>query len=304
MPRLWRSQSLRHRRRSAAGAVLVPRGPCIQDGNQRTGAKGDRRSLPVSRVRHAGREGDNVKGNVVGGIGYLVDGAKMLGHPSLRLFVIVPLAVNILIFGSLIGLGLGYVTEAMDRVLGSIPEWLGFIEWILWPLIWLTLSLVTGYLFTAVALIIASPFNGLLAEKAEELVTGKPVQGPEGLAQALLLVPRGIIRELLKLMYYVPMAVFVLLLSFIPLLNAAAPLLWFLLGAWMMSIQFVDYPMDNHQLSFADVKEAVRRRRLSSMGFGGAVALFASIPVVNFFVVPAAVVGATLLWCKELDSGY
>ena len=189
----------------------------------------------------------------------------------------------------------------MDSWLSWIPDWLGFIEWILWPLIGITFSLITGYLFTAVALIIASPFNGLLAEKAEELVTGKPVSGPEGLANALMLVPRGIIRELAKLIYYVPMAAFVLLITFIPVLNAIAPLLWFLLGAWMMSIQFVDYPMDNHQLSFADVKEAVRSRRLSSMGFGGVVALCTGIPIVNFFVVPAAVVGATLLWCEELD---
>jgi CysZ protein len=160
---------------------------------------------------------------------------------------------------------------------------------------------VTGYLFTAVALIIASPFNALLAEKAEELVTGRPVDSLEGLGQALLAVPRGILRELAKLLYYVPMAVFVLLITFIPVLNTVAPLLWFLLGAWMMSIQFVDYPMDNHQLSFADVKEAVRSRRLSSMGFGGVVALCTGIPIVNFFVVPSAVVGATLLWCKELE---
>jgi CysZ protein len=242
-----------------------------------------------------------LKGNIVGGVGYLLDGAKMLGHPSLRLFVLVPLTINILIFGTLIGYGFSYLTEFMDSLLSWIPDWLGFIEWILWPLIGITFSLITGYLFTAVALIIASPFNGLLAEKAEELVTGKPVSGPEGLANALMLVPRGIIRELAKLMYYVPMAAFVLLITFIPGLNAIAPLLWFLLGAWMMSIQFVDYPMDNHQLSFADVKEAVRSRRLSSMGFGGVVALCTGIPIVNFFVVPAAVVGATLLWCEELD---
>jgi CysZ protein len=242
-----------------------------------------------------------LKGNIVGGVGYLLDGAKMLGHPSLRLFVLVPLTINILIFGTLIGYGFSYLTEFIDSLLSWIPDWLGFIEWILWPLIGITFSLITGYLFTAVALIIASPFNGLLAEKAEELVTGKPVSGPEGLANALMLVPRGIIRELAKLMYYVPMAAFVLLITFIPGLNAIAPLLWFLLGAWMMSIQFVDYPMDNHQLSFADVKEAVRSRRLSSMGFGGVVALCTGIPIVNFFVVPAAVVGATLLWCEELD---
>ena len=242
-----------------------------------------------------------MKGNVVGGVGYLVEGAKMLTHPALRMFVIVPLTINILIFGTLIGYGLSFISASMEQWLAYIPDWLSFIEWILWPLIWLTFSLISGYLFTAVALIIASPFNGLLAEKAEELVTGKPVSGPEELGAALMLVPRGIVRELAKLLYYVPMAAFVLLVSFIPLLNAVAPLLWFLLGAWMMSIQFVDYPMDNHQLSFADVKEAVRSRRLSSMGFGGVVALCTGIPIVNFFVVPAAVVGATLLWVKELD---
>jgi CysZ protein len=226
----------------------------------------------------------------------------MLGHPSLRLFVIIPLAVNILIFGSLIGLGFSYLSDLMDSWMAGIPEWLGFITWIIWPLIILTVALIGGYLFTSVALLIASPFNALLAEKTEELVTGKPVDSLEGLGAALLALPRGIIRELAKLLYYVPMAALVLLLSFIPGLNAIAPVLWFLLGAWMMSIQFVDYPMDNHQLSFADVKEAVRSRRLSSMGFGGVVALCAGVPVVNFIVVPAAVVGATLLWCEELNQ--
>lgn len=244
-----------------------------------------------------------MQGNIARGARYLGRGASMLKHPSLLLFVLIPLLVNIVIFGSLIWYGLSYLSALMEDWMGMIPDWLSFIEWILWPLIGLTVSLVTGYLFTAVALIIASPFNALLAEKAEELITGKEVSSLEGLGAALLAMPRGVLRELSKLLYYVPMAVLVLILSFIPVINMVAPVLWFLLGAWMMSIQFVDYPMDNHQLSFADVKEAVRSRRLSSMGFGGVVALCTGIPVINFFVVPAAVVGATLLWCEELDPG-
>jgi len=242
-----------------------------------------------------------MKGNFVGGIGYLVDGAKLLTHPRLRAFVVIPLLVNIIIFASMLGFTLSYIGDLMDRWLAAIPTWLDFVKWILWPLIGITLSLATGYLFTAVALLIASPFNGLLAEKAEELVTGREVAALEGFGAALMMLPRSVLRELFKLMYYVPMAAFVLLVSFIPVLNAVAPFLWFLLGAWMMSIQFVDFPMDNHQLAFTEVKEAVRSRRLSSMGFGGAVAICTGIPVVNFFVVPAAVVGATLLWCRELD---
>jgi CysZ protein len=224
----------------------------------------------------------------------------MLSHPKLRPFVIVPLVVNVVIFGSLIAWGLGWLVDRVNSAIAWLPEWLAFLEWILWPLIGIAVALVTGYAFTAVALLIASPFNALLAEKAEELITGRPVAGLEGLGAALASVPRGIFREIAKIIYYIPMALFVLILSFIPALNAIAPLLWFLLGAWMMSLQFVDYPMDNHQRSFRDVRIAVGERRLSSLGFGGLVAACASIPIVNFFVVPAAVVGATILYVEEL----
>lgn len=241
-----------------------------------------------------------MEGDPVYGAGCLLRGAKMLSHPRLRPFVIVPLMINVLIFGSLIGWGLNNLIAWINGWIAWLPEWLSFLEWILWPLIGIAVALVTGYLFTAVALLIASPFNALLAEKAEELITGEPVSGLEGLGAALLGVPRGIFRELAKLVYYIPMAVFVLIVSFIPAVNVAAPLLWFVLGAWMMSLQFVDYPMDNHRCSFRQVRERVAEQRLSSLGFGGMVAAFASIPIVNFFVVPAAVVGATILYVEEL----
>lgn len=244
-----------------------------------------------------------MKGNAVHAAGYLLRGASMLSHPRLRLFVLIPLAINIVIFGSLIGFAINYFGGWLDSWLGWIPGWLSFLQWLLWPLIIIALGLITGYLFTAVALLIASPFNALLAEKAEELITGREVEGLEGLGAAAMALPRGFARELVKILYYLPLLAFTLLLTFLPLINAVAPLLWILLGAWMMSVQYLDYPMDNHQLSFADVKEAVRSRRLSSLGFGAMVALASGIPGINFFVVPSAVVGATLFWCEELRQG-
>lgn len=241
-----------------------------------------------------------MEGDPIYGANCLLRGARLLRHPKLRAFVIVPLVVNVLIFSSLITWGLSNLITWVDGLMAWLPDWLGFLEWILWPLIGMAVALVTGYAFTAVALLIASPFNALLAEKAEEVITGESVAGLEGLSAALASVPRGVVREIAKLMHYVPMALFVLIVSFVPAVNAIAPLLWFLLGAWMMSLQFVDYPMDNHQRSFRDVRTAVARERLSSLGFGGAVAACASVPIVNFFVVPAAVVGATILYVEEL----
>jgi CysZ protein len=113
-------------------------------------------------------------------------------------------------------------------------------------------------------------------------------------------VPRAFLREVRKLLTYLPVALGMLLLTIIPVLNAFAPLGWFLLGAWMMSLQFIDYPMDNHRLPFRDVREACAAKRASTIGFGGTVAFFTGIPLVNLIVIPAAVIGATLLWCDEL----
>ena len=153
-----------------------------------------------------------MRGNALTGAGYLVRGASLLTRPTLRLFVLVPLAVNILIFSAVIWWGVSFLAGWLDSIMAGIPDWLGFLEWLLWPLVGLLVTLTTGYLFTAVAIVIASPFNNLLAEKVEEMLTGREVAGLEGLGAALAGVPRGIFRELAKLLYFVPMAALGLLL--------------------------------------------------------------------------------------------
>ena len=165
-----------------------------------------------------------MEGNPVYGAGCLVRGGKLLGHPRLRPFVIVPLAVNVLLFGALIGWGLNALAAWVNEGMAAwIPEGWSLIKWILWPLIGIAIALVTGYAFTAVALFIASPFNALLAEKAEELLTNRPAPGLERFGAALINVPRGMVRELTKLLHYLPVALFVLLVSAIPAVNALPP---------------------------------------------------------------------------------
>ena len=224
----------------------------------------------------------------------------MTFQPGLRRFVIVPLAANMILF-SLMGWALyEMISDFYEAALLTIPEWLQFLSWIITPLLWLIGGLMSGYISTLAVLMLTSPFHALLAEKVEEAVTGEPVPSVEGVAAALLEVPRAMFREIRKVLYYVPMALGVLLLTLIPGLNAFAPLAWFVLGAWMMSLQFVDYPMDNHRLAFRDVRDACAARRVSTIGFGASVAFFTGVPLLNLVVIPAAVIGATLLWCEEL----
>ncbi len=66
-----------------------------------------------------------MKGSVARGAGYLTRGARLLNHPSLRPFVLIPLVINILIFGSLIGIGFSYMSDLMDWMLSRIPALAG-----------------------------------------------------------------------------------------------------------------------------------------------------------------------------------
>ena len=224
----------------------------------------------------------------------------MTFQPGLRRFVLIPLIANIVLFSLMGWLLYGLIVDFYEAAMLTVPEWLQFLSWIITPLLWLIGGLMTGYVSTLIVLMLTSPFHALLAEKVEEAITGEPVPALDGIAAALLEVPRALFRELRKVLYYVPMAAGVLILTIVPLFNAFAPLAWFLLGAWMMSLQFVDYPMDNHRLAFRDVRDACAARRLSTIGFGGTVAFFTGIPLLNLIVIPAAVIGATLLWCEEL----
>ena len=243
-----------------------------------------------------------MNGNFVTGAGYFMRGLAMTFQPGLLRFVIVPLIANVVLFSLMGWLLYEVITDFYDAAMLTVPEWLQFLSWIITPLLWLVGGLMTGYASTLLVLMLTSPFHALLAEKVEESITGETLPALEGVAAALLEVPRSLFREIRKFLYYVPMALAALLLTIIPVVNAFAPLGWVLLGAWIMSLQFIDYPMDNHRLPFREVRDACAERRSSTIGFGGTVAFFTGIPLLNLVVIPAAVIGATLLWCEELRS--
>ena len=234
------------------------------------------------------------------GIGYFFRGITMLFQPGLRRFVVIPLLANISVFvliaGSLYQLMSGLYLDVTGEITGTFS----FLTWIVTPIIWLLGTLLSGYLSIFIVLFLTSPFHGLLAEKVEERITGEALQNESSVVQVALSVPRGFLRELQKLFHYLPMAVLVLIISVIPGVNIVAPFLWIILGAWMMSLQFIDYPMDNHRLAFREVREACGAKRGTSIGFGAVVAFVSGIPILNLALIPAAVAGATLLWCEEL----
>ena len=92
-----------------------------------------------------------------------------------------------------------------------------------------------------------------------------------------------------------------LLLFLIPGLQIIAPFLWLAFSAWFLSLEYMDYPMGNHGLDFRAQLGALKKNRLTALGFGGGLTLLMMIPVLNFAAMPAAVAGATAMWCGQKE---
>ena len=237
-----------------------------------------------------------MNGNIKTGFMYFIEGIKMLHKPGIRAFVVIPLMLNALIFFSVISLLGYYFVESLDYLIGKLPDWLSFLYWIIFPLFASLLLFISGYFFNTVANILGAPFNGFLAEKVEEILTGETSDETFDTQSLIAIVPHSIKREIDKIIYYIPRVLVLFLLTLIPGVNVISSFAWLIMGAWMLSIQYSDFPMDNNKVNFLEMKNLLREQRLTSIGFGIAVATALAIPVVNFLVMPAAVIGATKMW--------
>lgn len=240
--------------------------------------------------------------NVLNGLNYLTRGAQLIIKPELRLFVFVPVVINMVLFVIITNLLIQQFGFAMDWLLGGLPGWLDFLAWILWVLFSVILLLVYGYTFSIITNIIAAPFYGVLADKTEALIKGQGAEA-EPLRQ---MIPRTLRREMIKLWYFVVrgigIIILTLILSWIPVINIAVPVIIFLWGAWTMAIQYVDYAADNHRLSFHAMRDRLGTPKYSTFGFGGLVMIGTMLPLANIIILPIAVVGGTIFWIEELED--
>lgn len=235
-------------------------------------------------------------GQLQAGLHYFIYGWRLLMQASLLPFVIWPIVINTVIMIGLIWLFFSYIGTWLDWML---PDWLEWLSFLLIPLIFLMILVIFYFTFTALANFIAAPFNALLAEKVEQQLTGKtPTVLP--LNQLLNDVPRMLKREWKKITYSIPRLVALFVLSFVPVLGQTLiPILTFMFSAWLLAIQYCDYPFDNHRISFSRMRNALSQQRVMNFSFGSLVSLFALIPFINLLVMPVAVCGATVMWVKE-----
>ncbi len=248
------------------------------------------------------------------GAQYLSKGMNLVWKPGVKKFVFIPLLINFL----LLAIATYYAFSLISDWYASLPIWLESqinspdwyirwpaealnwlvtqLDWLLWPLIVIAVFVVVFFSFGILANWIAAPFNGLLSEAVEAHLSGGSSH-QQDFSWGLFVkdIPRLIGREWRKLAYYLPRALLCLLLLLTPL-SPLIPIIWFIFNGWMLAIQYVDYPQDNHRLSFQQTLLLLRENRGAAYSFGLLMMFFTMIPVINILIMPIAVAGATNLW--------
>ncbi len=234
-----------------------------------------------------------------GGLHYFTEGWRLMLHSGLKRYVFLPILVNILIIG---GAFYGIYTQLsswMTWVMSYVPSWLQWLSYLIWPIALLSIVVFFGYFFSTLANIIAAPFNSMLAAKVEIMLTGHTPSDDSWMSLAKD-VGRALQREMQNLAYYLPRLIGILLLFLVPVIGTfIAPIVLFAFNAWMMAIQYNDYSFDNNKVSFPTMRARLMQDRTDNFIFGALVNLVTMIPIINLFIMPAAVCGGTLQWVEK-----
>ena len=236
--------------------------------------------------------------DLIRGSRYLFKGFGLILKPGLRRFIAIPLAVNTLVFTALIWVFAGQFSSLIDWLLpDSGSAWIQVAASALWLLFVAASVLLVFFAFSLVANLIGAPFNGLLSEKVEAYLRGSLGSGDSTDFKAILKsIGPTLKNELIKLAFIAGLMITVLVTALIPVLNIFFPMVWSMLGAWLLALEYLGYPMENNGLTFKSVRQKIKQKRALSMGFGIAVMGATLLPVLNFLIMPAATAGATALW--------
>ncbi len=225
-------------------------------------------------------------------------GRFLLRHPGLLRFVLIPFFINTAVFAGAVWAGLHFFNTTVVHYIPQGQAW----YWVLLSyLLWLVAVLLTLVLvffgFSAVGNLIASPFNDLLSERTEELISGQSPAEPFILRRFLRDAGRTLVEESKKILVFLAGMGLLLLLNLVPvvgtMLYAGLSVLWTVV---FLAVEYTGYIASRKRMGFSAQRRYLLERKLLMLGFGCGLLCLLAIPFLQFLCIPFGVVAATRLW--------
>lgn len=224
----------------------------------------------------------------------------LLARPALWLLVLIPLVVNVVLFALAIYYGGTYFSHALEQWIGN---W-GDVQWY-WKILltviqiffWAIVLVLVYFVFTPVAVVIAAPFNDLLAEQAER-ACGFRFEDSLSFWRSLVATAWYCVLSQGKNLMVVGFVFLILLpLNFIPVAGSVVYTIF--AGCWFVAssaFQFACFPCDRRRMRYRAKWRLLRENRALALGFGCMTAALLLVPFVNVLVIPLSAVGGTLFY--------
>lgn len=232
---------------------------------------------------------------VAGFLAPIVGATLIVRHRELRRLALLPFLLTLVVFVFGLAIGLPFITMSVVPFTKTLLGWTGWRaastpgEWVttLLPfLIWPALALALIYILLTITRLIAAPLYSLLAERVlmkqgvlaeEKLDTMSWMRRQVRMARVALL----------KTALFLVLGVILAVLSFIPGLGLLTSFVFLILLAY----DVVDYSLEAMAWDSGRRVEFFRRHFAVFLGLGVSLGLVFLIPGLNFFVLPASVVG-------------
>lgn len=226
--------------------------------------------------------------------------ALILESKRVRRLAIVPFILTILVFVVGLATGLPFITGLVapftENIVSFVASLFGMkpssdfavaLSWLLPVLIWPSLALALLYVLILLTRVVAAPFYSMLAERV--LIERAGLEGGKfQLIPWARLTFRMTGVSVIKAFLFSIVALVLTVLSFIPGVGVITGFGFVLLIAYDIS----DYALEARQLGLSDRLAFFRRHFFAFLGLGLGLSLVFLIPGLNFFLLPASVVGA------------
>lgn len=222
-------------------------------------------------------------------------------NPRLIQYILIPFLINALVFSGAVYLGLGFFDST---VIGYIPQgdawYWSVLYWLLWVIAVLLTAVLVFFSFTVVGNLLASPFNDLLSERTEEVLSGVSNDEPFVLSRFLNDALRTVLMEAKKMWIFVVIMVLILPLNLVPGVgNSVYTVLAISLTLFFLCFEYLGFVLVRKRQFFRDQKNYIFARKFLMLGFSCGVMTLLAIPFAQLLCIPLAVIGITRLWCEE-----
>ena len=222
-------------------------------------------------------------------------------HLKLLPYIIIPFMINVAVFSGAVILGVNFFNDTVVSLLPQGEAWYWvLLYWLVWGAAALVTAVLVFFTFTVVGNLIASPFNELLSERTEQVLSGVSNEEAFSLAQFSRDVLQSLLLEAKKMWVFVVVMILILPLNLLPGIgNTLYTVLAIGLTLFFLCFEYLSFVMVRKRQFFKEQKSFILSRKFLMLGFACGVMVMLAIPFMQLLCIPLAVIGMTRLWCEE-----